>query len=56
LLFADDLAVGATTIIGLQRATNCVKGFCDEWDLKINVAETTIVVLKQGEKLSSDEK
>jgi hypothetical protein len=34
LLFADDLAVGATTIIGLQRAVNCVKDFCEEWGLK----------------------
>jgi hypothetical protein len=27
LLFADDLAVGATTIIGPQRAINCIKDF-----------------------------
>jgi hypothetical protein len=29
LLFADDLAVGATTIIGLQRAISCIKYFCE---------------------------
>jgi hypothetical protein len=56
LLFADDFAVGATTIIGLQRAINCIKDFCDEWNLKINGAKATIVVFKKGGKLSRDEK
>jgi hypothetical protein len=56
LLFADDLAVGATTIIGLQRAISCTKDFCEEWSLKINVTKTKIVVFKKGGKLSRDEK
>jgi hypothetical protein len=51
--FDDDLAVGATTIIGLQRAINCIKDFCDEWSLKINVAETKIVMFETGGKLST---
>jgi hypothetical protein len=29
-LFADDLAMQATTIIRLQRAINCMKDFCEE--------------------------
>jgi hypothetical protein len=56
LLFADDLAVGATTIIGLQRVINCVKDFCGEWSLKINVAKTKIVVFKKVGKPNRDEK
>jgi hypothetical protein len=48
--------VGATTTIGLQRAISCIKDYCDEWSLKINVTKTKIVVLKKGEKLSRDEK
>jgi hypothetical protein len=56
LLFADDLAVGATTRIGLQRAINCVKDFCEEWGLKINVDKTKVLVFKKGRKLSRDEK
>jgi hypothetical protein len=55
LLFADDLAVGATTIIGLQRAINCIKDLCEEWSLKINVTKIK-VVFKKGGKLSRDEK
>jgi hypothetical protein len=56
LLFADDLAVGATTIIGLQRAINCIKDFCEEWSLQINVANRKIVVFKKGGKLGRDKK
>jgi hypothetical protein len=48
--------VEATTVIGLQRAINCIKDFCKEWSLKINVTKTKIVVFKKGEKLSRDEK
>jgi hypothetical protein len=47
--------VGATTIMGLQRAISCIKDFCEEWSLKINVTKTKIVVFKKEEKLSRDE-
>jgi hypothetical protein len=40
LIFVDDLTVGTTTRIGLQRAINCVNDFCEEWGLKINVDKT----------------
>jgi hypothetical protein len=50
LLFASGLAVEVTTRIGLQRAINCVKDFCEELRLKINVDKTN------GGKLSRDEK
>jgi hypothetical protein len=53
---ADDLAVGATTTIGLQRAISFIKDYCDEWSLKINVTKTKIVVFKKGGKLSRDKK
>jgi hypothetical protein len=56
LRFADDLAVGATTIIGLQRAINCIKDFFEECCLKINVTKTKTRVFKKGGKLSRDEK
>jgi hypothetical protein len=56
LLFADDLTVGATTTIGLQRAINCIKDCCDEWSLNMNETKTKIVVFKKGGKLSRDKK
>jgi hypothetical protein len=48
--------VGATTRIGLQRAINSIKDFYEEWNPKINVAKTKIIVFKKGGKLSRDEK
>jgi hypothetical protein len=48
--------VGATTMIGLRRAISCIKDFCEEWNLKINVAKTKIVVFKKGGKPSRDKK
>jgi hypothetical protein len=47
LLFADDLAVGATTIIGLQMAIDCIKDSCERRSLKINVTKKKIVVLRR---------
>jgi hypothetical protein len=56
LLFANDLAVRATTTIGLQRVISCIKDYCDEWSLKINVTKTKTVVFKKGGKLSRDKR
>jgi hypothetical protein len=55
LFFTDDLAVGATTTIGLKRSINYVKDFCKEWGLKTNVDQTKTVLFKKGGKLSRDE-
>jgi hypothetical protein len=41
--------------IGLQRAINCLKDFCEERSLKINVAKIKIIVFKTGGKVSRDE-
>jgi hypothetical protein len=54
-LFSDDLATGAITIMGLQRAINCIQEFC-KWKLKINVKMIkTVVFTKRGE-LNKNEK
>jgi hypothetical protein len=50
LLFADDLAVGATTVIGLQSVISCINNFYEEWSSKINVSKTEIVAFKKGGK------
>jgi hypothetical protein len=52
----EDQIVGATRIIGLQRTTDCIKDFCEECSLKINVVNTKLVVFNKGGKLSRDEK
>jgi hypothetical protein len=51
LLFADDLAVGTTTSIGMQRAINSIKKYCEEWKVKININKTKTVIFKKGEKI-----
>jgi hypothetical protein len=55
LLFADDLAVGTTTSIGMQKAINSIKEYGEEWKLKINTSKAKIVVFKKGGKLSKYE-
>jgi hypothetical protein len=55
LLFADDLAVGTTTSIGIQRAINSIKEYCEEWKLKINNSKTKTLVFKKGGKLGKYE-
>jgi hypothetical protein len=42
LLFEDDLAVGTTISIGMQRAINSIKEYCEEWELRINISKTKI--------------
>jgi hypothetical protein len=54
LLFAYHLAVGAASRMGSQMTINCIKDFCEEWSLKINVAKKKVVVFKKGGKLSRD--
>jgi hypothetical protein len=49
LLFADDLAAGTTTSIGMLRAINSIKEYCEEWKLKTNTSKTKIVIFKKGE-------
>jgi hypothetical protein len=56
LLFADDLAMVATSKTGLQRVISSTKDFCEEWSLKTNIAKKQIAVFKKGGKLSRDEK
>jgi hypothetical protein len=51
LPFANELAAGTATSIGLHRAINCMQEFCKEWKQKINIEKTKIVVLKTAERL-----
>jgi hypothetical protein len=51
LLFSDDLAIW-TTSIGMQRAVNSIKEYCEQWKLKINTNKTKIEVFMRGGKLS----
>ena len=45
LLYADDIVLGSTTEEGLQGSVQKLSAFCKEWDLKINVSRTIVIVL-----------
>ena len=56
LLFADDVALVADTVIGLQRQLNVLSSYSDEWKIKVNVKKTKILVFKKGGQLARTER
>jgi hypothetical protein len=52
LLFADDVALTADTVNGLQRQLNLLHKYCNDWNLSVNTAKTKILVFKNGGRLS----
>ena len=51
LLYADDIVLLSTTEEGLQSSVQKLSAFCKEWDLKINVSKTKVIVFNRGGKL-----
>jgi hypothetical protein len=49
LLFADDLAIGSLTVNGLQKGIDQVVKYCTDWNLKCNLKNTNILVLRKEE-------
>ena len=56
LLFADDVALIADTVGGLQNHLNALQTYCIEWKLNVNVNKTKIVVFKNGGSNSRNER
>mgnify|MGYP002259916051 CR=1 FL=1 len=56
LLFADDVVLFSSTVIGLQRQINELELYCQKWNLKVNRDKTKVIVFKKGCKLSKHEK
>jgi hypothetical protein len=48
LLHADDLAVSAFTINGLQKVSDKVESYCDKWGPKTNGEEDKDLKKKEG--------
>ena len=55
LMFADDIALIADTVIGLQRQLNLLSKFCNSSKLRVNISKTKILVFKRGGQLSNRE-
>ena len=55
LLYADDLCLFSSTVIGLQRLFNRLSDFCATWKLSVNISKTKIIVFRRGGVLKSNE-
>lgn len=55
LLFADDIALLATTPVGLQNQLNLLHQLCEVRSLKINKDKTKVMVFRKGGYLAKDE-
>ncbi|XP_078607973.1 uncharacterized protein LOC144879949 [Branchiostoma floridae x Branchiostoma japonicum] len=56
LMFADDLALCADSVIGLQRVLNALNTYCSKWQLTVNLVKTKVMVFRNGGKLKRTEK
>ena len=48
LLYADDTTLLADSPQGLQKGLDYMSTYCDNWDLKVNVDKTKIVIFSRG--------
>jgi hypothetical protein len=46
LLYADDLAIGAFTVNGMQKAIDQIVNYCEDWGVKCNLNKTKIIVFR----------
>ena len=53
LLFADDMILFSTSVIGLQRQINELEHYCKNTELTVNTEKTKIVVFKIDMKWTS---
>jgi len=56
LMFADDIAFIADTIVGLQKQLNILQGFCELSKLTVNIAKSKVLVFKRGGRVANNEK
>ncbi|WP_419652784.1 reverse transcriptase domain-containing protein, partial [Thiolapillus sp.] len=56
LLFADDVALLATTPCGLQNQLDSLKVCCDRLKMEVNKDKTKVMVFRKGGHLSKHEK
>lgn len=56
LMFADDVANCAETVINLQRQINVIDQFCVSTGMELNLNKTEIIVFRNGGHLSMNER
>jgi hypothetical protein len=53
LLYADDLAIGAFTVNGMQKAIDQIVKYYKDWSVKCNLNKTKIIAFKKGGRLKN---
>ena len=53
LMYADDIALIADTLVEFQRKLKALESFCQKWGMEVNLAKTKVIVFRNGGKLSS---
>ena len=56
LIFADDIANCAETVIRLQQQLNIIDKFCLSTGMELNLEKTEIIVFRNGGHLRANEK
>jgi hypothetical protein len=52
LMFADDIANFAETVVNLQQHINVIESFCESTGMEVNLNKTKIMVFRNGGTLS----
>jgi hypothetical protein len=56
LMYADDTVLFSESAEGLQNMLNTLSVYCNEWDLKVNINKTKVLVFRRGGKMSPNSK
>lgn len=56
LLYADDIVLMAPTATSLQLMINDLEKYCQQWNLKVNLTKSKIMVFRNGGKLGKNDK
>ena len=55
-MFADDVALSADSVLGLQRKLDSLHQFCTRTGLQVNIAKSKIMVFRKRGKLAMKER
>jgi hypothetical protein len=50
-MYADDTVLISESTAGLQNMLDSLSVYCNEWDHKVNIKKTKVVVFRKGGKI-----
>ena len=54
LLYVDDIVILADSPSDLQTIINCLRNYCLEWHLNVNIAKSQKLIFRTGDRVSSN--